>query len=339
VTLAASAPPFTVVVPAFRACATLTACLRALDASLPRPSRVVVVDDGCPDGSGALAASLGAEVIPHGENRGTSAARNTGWRAADTAWVAFVDADVAVRPDAFARLFAALTEERHVGANGTLAPLEPPAGFVDHFVNASLRHQLEAHGPRVGTAFTALCVFRRDTLVAMGGWDTRRSSRYGDDVATRWHLPPDALLQVPTAQALHHKSVTLRGLLRHRANIGLHFLASLRENRDAVRARPGRSVLALRYPLHAALAGASLPAALAATHDTRSVPPLALGFALAWVIANLGLVRRLAREDSPLRAPLAIPLAALEGYALLAGLALGVLRIPLRMEAPRDVEA
>lgn len=332
-------PPFTVVVPAYRARATLASCLAALDACDPRPGRVVVVDDGCPEGSGALAESLGAEVIRHPANRGTSAARNSGWRVAGTAWVAFVDADATVRPDAFARLFVALADGRHVGANGTLAPLPRDAPFVDHFVNASLRHQLAAHGSAVATAFTALCVLRRDTLVAMGGWDERRSSRYGDDVATRWHLPPDALRQVPTAQALHHKHVTLGGLLRHRFNIGLHFVQSLRENDGAVRARPGRSVLALRYPLHTALAAASLAAAVPVALGALAPAPVLLGFPLAWTAANLGLVRRLAREASAACAPWAVPVAALEGYAMLAGLALGALRSLPRAESPSDVQA
>ncbi len=332
-------PPFTVVVPAYRARATLPACLTALNACDPRPARILVVDDGCPDGSGTLAATLGAEVRAHPANRGTSAARNTGWKAADTAWIAFVDADVAVEPDAFARLFAALTSTGATGANGTLAPLGPDASFVDHFVNASLRHQLAAHGTRVATAFTALCLLHRDALVTMGGWDERRSSRYGDDVATRWHLAPDALVQVPEARGLHHKNVSLRGLLRHRANIGAHFVESLRENRRAVRDRPARSVLALRYPLHTLLAASSVPAALATGGGLLPPMPVAATFAVVACLANAGLVRRLAREDSVMRAPWAIPLAALEGYALLAGLALGAVRSAARAEDLPDVQA
>ena len=85
-------PTLTVVVPVFSGAATLPRCLSALAEALPAGAAVIVVDDGS-TGETALAEDLPAAVLP--DQRGTSAARNTGWRAA-AALVAFVDADMVI---------------------------------------------------------------------------------------------------------------------------------------------------------------------------------------------------------------------------------------------------
>lgn len=315
------------VLPAYRATRTLPAALDALVRSARVPDEIVVVDDGCPDGSGDVAerwqGTLPLRVLHHMENRGTSAARNTGWRAARGDLVAFVDVDVGVLPDALGRLEDALDDEALLGANGTLAPSQD-MDVVSAFVNTSLRYQLRAHGPRVASAFTSLCVLRRDTLEKMGGWDERRASRYGDDVATRWVLPPESLAQVPEAQGTHHKQVPLGGMLRHRANVGAHFVASLRENRQAVTTRPKVALLDARYPLNTMLAAASLPALAGAALGVPGARLTCAGLGVAFLGVNARFLAFVAEEDGPGRAALAVPLTFLEGHAYLAGMMVGV---------------
>ncbi len=81
----------TVVVPVYGDAERLRACL----APVAGGPRVIVVDDGSPDPDPivAVAREAGARYLRHPENRGPSAARNTGLRAADTPLVAFLDAD------------------------------------------------------------------------------------------------------------------------------------------------------------------------------------------------------------------------------------------------------
>ena len=327
--------------PVYNGAATLGRCLEALREALPQGAEVIVVDDGSTDPTAsvarAAAGGLPLRVLQHATNRGTSAARNTGWRAALAPLVAFVDADMVVRPGALDALVNVVERDASLmGANGTVSlDLERDLDGVDavtDFVNTSLHWQLSRHGDRVAAAFTAICVFRRDVLEAMGGWDERWHSRYADDVSTRFVLPPGSLAAVREARGGHLKRVGLRGLLKHRFNVGAFFVRSVSANRG--RADAGNTVLDLRYPLNTAAAlvgagGAGL--ALVMGPFGLLLAPLAPATLAVHVAANARFCAFVARERGLRRALEALPLSAMEGYAYGAGMvagAVGLLRAP-----------
>ena len=64
---------------------------------LPAGYRAIVVDNGSDDGSGRIAADLGAEVVRE-ERRGFGAAAHAGLLAARSTWVAFCDCDASMDP-------------------------------------------------------------------------------------------------------------------------------------------------------------------------------------------------------------------------------------------------
>ena len=82
----------TIVIPVFGDGEQLARCLAPLAGGR---APVIVVDDGSPDGRAieAVADRFGARYVRHPENRGASAARNTGLRLARTEFVAFLDSD------------------------------------------------------------------------------------------------------------------------------------------------------------------------------------------------------------------------------------------------------
>lgn len=304
--------PISVVIPCFDGEASLAACLEAVVRGLPEGGEILVVDDASTDRTGEIALHHGARLLVHPENRGTSAARNTGWRAARHPVVAFVDADVVLAPDALARMLAALrAEPEALGVNGIYA-IDPYEDFVSDFTNLSIHYQHHAHGTRVASAFTGLCALRREALERMDGWDERFFSRYADDVNTRFVLPPGSIHLVHDAQGRHLKDVPLTGLLKHRFNIGWFYVRSMRHHRAAGRARSDNAVLARRYPFNTACALATL-----LTLPTPLVVLPAAGF----VVVNQRFARFVARERGPLAGVAAIGLSAAEGFAYLAGMA------------------
>ncbi len=70
------------------------------------PAEVIVVDDGSDDDTAAVGEELNATVIRHPQNRGLSAARNTGLQAASHSWIALLDSDDEWLPHHLAHLWA-----------------------------------------------------------------------------------------------------------------------------------------------------------------------------------------------------------------------------------------
>ena len=95
------------IVPAYEASATVGAVVRGVRAHVPR---VVVIDDGSSDATGAEAARAGAEVVRLAANGGKGTAIRAGLErvlASDATHVVFVDADGQHDPADLPRLLAA----------------------------------------------------------------------------------------------------------------------------------------------------------------------------------------------------------------------------------------
>jgi glycosyltransferase involved in cell wall biosynthesis len=101
-----------VVVPAFGVEQWLPRCLESLTTQRHRTWTAVVVDDGSPDRSGEIAEEFAAQDdrirVVHTENRGLGAARNEGLRHLDTDYVAFLDSDDMLPPNAYSDMVSRL---------------------------------------------------------------------------------------------------------------------------------------------------------------------------------------------------------------------------------------
>lgn len=101
-------PQVTVIVPAFRAAGTLRDAIASARAQTLSAIEIVIVDDGSPDETGALADALVREDprirVRHQRNAGGYLARLKATRAATTPWLAFLDADDTYEPTALSEL-------------------------------------------------------------------------------------------------------------------------------------------------------------------------------------------------------------------------------------------
>jgi glycosyltransferase involved in cell wall biosynthesis len=92
--------PVSVIIPAYRASATLPRAIVSVAAQTQWPQEIIVVDDASGDDTVATAQTLAAHhpggwirIIVQPNNQGAGHARNVGWAAAQGEYIAFLDAD------------------------------------------------------------------------------------------------------------------------------------------------------------------------------------------------------------------------------------------------------
>lgn len=107
-------PKISVIVPVYRAEQYLHACVDSILSQTFSDFEVFLVDDGSPDGCGAIcdayaAADSRVRVI-HQKNQGQAAARNHALAQAAGEWVCFVDSDDLIHPQMLALLYQAAVE-------------------------------------------------------------------------------------------------------------------------------------------------------------------------------------------------------------------------------------
>ncbi len=122
-------PRLSVVVPVYNVELFLTDCLQSLAEQTMTDLEVVMVDDGSTDGSAALAAEFAARDdrfrLVSQQNGGLGHARNTGVRNCDpeSRYLAFVDSDDIIPPNAYELLVGALEETGSDLASGNVLRL------------------------------------------------------------------------------------------------------------------------------------------------------------------------------------------------------------------------
>src|ERR1700750_1264630 len=106
-----------VVVPIYNVEPYIAACRQSIARQTVRDLEVVMIDDGSTDGGAAIAARFAAHderfTLVQQQTRGLGAARNRGASLARAGeYLAFVDSDDVLPPDAYERLLGALDETR-----------------------------------------------------------------------------------------------------------------------------------------------------------------------------------------------------------------------------------
>lgn len=127
-------PTISIIVPVYRVEAYLEACLDSILGQTHRNLQIILVDDGSPDGCGAICDAYGAKDarihVIHQPNGGVAAARNAGLSAATGEWIGWVDADDWIAPDMFSYLLEnALSEQADVCSCGRYEELAGSTGF------------------------------------------------------------------------------------------------------------------------------------------------------------------------------------------------------------------
>ena len=189
-------PGVTVLIPAYNEEQVIATSVRAvLDADYPE-IELLVLDDGSTDHTAAAALSAAAgdarcEVLRDPVNRGKAEQLNTGFARARHELVVVTDADTHMLPHAL----------RHLAARMDQSPLVAAVTGAPHVTNRTrlicamqvleaasiigLIRRTQSLAGRVGIAAGVLGMFRRERVLAVGGYDARMST---EDIDLTWRL-------------------------------------------------------------------------------------------------------------------------------------------------------
>ncbi|HVZ22013.1 MAG TPA: glycosyltransferase [Vicinamibacterales bacterium] len=213
-------PSISVVIPAYRAEATLAECLHGIARSTVRPVETRVVgDDGSTDRTASVAGRAeNVRVIAVADGpRGPAHARNTGARAAAGDILLFLDADVVVHPDAIGRISACFTSNPDVSAVfGSYDDRPAAPSRVSRYRNL-LHYYVHQHSRRDASTFWAGCgAVRRLAFDQVGGFDENytRPSIEDIELGVRLAARGARILLMPDVQVTHLKAWSLADILR-----------------------------------------------------------------------------------------------------------------------------
>jgi glycosyltransferase involved in cell wall biosynthesis len=162
------------VIPSYNYAKYLSRAIDSVLAQTRKPDEIIVVDDGSTDNTREIVEAFGESITYiFQQNKGLSAARNTGIRAAKGDWIAFLDADDWWLPNKIALQSAAAERNPEVGLVYTAAWLVAPDGKKTMAQKPAdprrlfplLRFCNRISGSGSGT------LIRRDLLIAEQGFD------------------------------------------------------------------------------------------------------------------------------------------------------------------------
>ncbi len=215
-------PKVSIVVAAHNAARTLYDCLDSLQKLRYPNYEVIVVNDGSTDTTEAIAARFSFRTI-NTANRGVSAARNEGLRAATGEIVAYIDSDARADPEWLHYLAATYMESDVAGAGGpNLVP--PEDNWIAKCVYRSpggptqvmLDDRSAEHIPGCNMSF------RKAALEEVGGFDPIFTTA-ADDVDICWRLLDKGYRIGFSAAAVvwHHRRSSVKGYWRQQVGYGI----------------------------------------------------------------------------------------------------------------------
>jgi GT2 family glycosyltransferase len=209
-------PRLTAVMLAWRDEPLLVESVHAVLASVGVEVDVVLVDNGCTsDAVERLSVVPGVTVVDPGDNLGFAGGCNLGARHATGEFLAFVNGDAVVGPDALGRLVAALADDVGLATASVRLYEEPDvmnsAGNPVHFTGLSWAGGLGqpatayADSREVASASGAATACRADRFAALGGFCEPMFAYCEDtELSLRCWQRGWKVVYVPDAVVLHH---------------------------------------------------------------------------------------------------------------------------------------
>jgi len=236
--------PVSVIVPAYRAAATVGRALASIAAQTVKPEEVLVVDDGSNDGTFEAAREMsrrmeGVElVVIRQANVGAGAARNRAIAEARYSVLAFLDADDEWLPEKLARSLAELeTDGRVLVAHNYIRREDGAETVIDCVRNFAAGDPFVSLYRR-GYIATSTVLARKSAVESAGGFDIGLATGQDFDLWLRMLAPPGTRFAV-FPDALTRYYVNPSGITANTARRLACCLDIARRHAPALAGRPG----------------------------------------------------------------------------------------------------
>lgn len=206
-----------VIIPTYNCAKTLPACIESVLKQTYDRIEITVIDDASTDRSVEITKSYDCASIAFPENRGPAAARNRGILESRGSVLFFLDADVALAPDAIEKCVRILDEHpEYAGVSGIYAP-EPlfDDGVIERYQSLSAHYWRMRNAGVVRAGYFSLGAFRRAAIEEIGLFDenlranNNEDTEYGFRIGRRYQM-----LLTPEIVGWHDDDDRLRPLLR-----------------------------------------------------------------------------------------------------------------------------
>jgi GT2 family glycosyltransferase len=193
--------------------------IEAMLAQTHPPDEFLIIDDGCTDGTMNVISKYPVRIIHHEKNKGLAAARNTAFAHAQYELVAAMDSDALAGERWLEFLLEAFNDPRVVGSGGRMlekyrdgAANAWRAAYLSQDLGTN-RIEIEWPMPKRLGGFGTL--YRKDAVLAVGGYDEKYRTNYEDvDLCIRLLQAGHRMVFDPRAVAHHLRRDTLRSVLR-----------------------------------------------------------------------------------------------------------------------------
>lgn len=164
-------------------------CLLNLTTAHPSPREIIVVADGDSDGSWQVAREFGAQVLRLPTPRGPARARNLGANVARSDILFFVDADVAIAPDAIGQIITAFTSDSTLTAIfGSYDDRPAAPNFLSQYKNLFHHYVHQTAREEACTFWSGCGAVRREVFLSMGGFDESYQRPAIEDIELGYRL-------------------------------------------------------------------------------------------------------------------------------------------------------
>ena len=226
-----------VVIPCYNSKKRIVGCIKAIKLSLSYldkkiDSEVIVVNDGSTDSTSEYLDRIdGIKIITHSKNKGLSSARNSGIRASNSEYIAFIDSDIEVEKTWFKKILSLFVKDVSVlGVTGHLrAPFSNKSNdLLQKYLFSRYRGagNINEKTPLIYKWFVfSNTVLRRSVLDKTGVFDENLISYGGEDTELAIRIDkvfPKNLRKCVGALSFHYSDKSLNQYKKNMFEYGLN---------------------------------------------------------------------------------------------------------------------